>query len=125
MKNLGMLTMTLGVLSTLSSTYFTIVYKQYDEVPIVLFWGLLSGYEFVFAWFWLFSKTLVISYAQKLTIAALLSTTLVWVIMVFANSDSKSILLWALKALNYSGLYFVGLIICYRSRKSSSLSQNQ
>jgi hypothetical protein len=125
MKNLGILTMTLGVLSTLSSTYFTIVYKQYDRVPIVLFWGLLSGFEFFVAWFWLFSKTTVISYSQKLTLAALLTITLVWVTMAFANGDAKSILLWALKTLNYSGLYFVGLIIYYRARKSSRLSQNK
>ena len=118
-----MLTMILGVLSTLSSTCFTMVYKQYDKVPIILFWGLLSGFEFVFAWFWLFSKTRVISYSQKLTLAALSTLTLVWVIIVLSNSDAKLILLWALKTLNYSGLYFVGLIIHYQARKSTSQNQ--
>ena len=107
--------MVLGVLSTLSSTIFTIINRPYNAIPIVLFWGLLSGFEFLFAWIWLLSKPQLIQRPQKITLIILFAMSLGWIALALMNADSKSIFTWALRTINYSGLYFIGMIIYYRA----------
>lgn len=119
MMKLGMLTMILGVLSTLSSTLFTVIYQQYNTMLLLTYWGLLSGFEFFFAWVYLPTKPKASQYTPIVAVAALVALTIVWIILVFNNADANLIFAWALKILNYSSLYFVGLFIYYRENKNS------
>ena len=118
MKRLGIITMILGVLFSSSSIFFTVINRQYNMAPIILFWGLLTGFEIFFAWTYLFSKTQTFQHSQKLTIATLVALTLLWILLVHNNTYAPSIFSWALKTLNYSGLYFIGLAIYYRATQT-------
>lgn len=120
MKKIALFSMVTGVLLTLYSTFFTVIHKQYDIMPVILFWVLLSGFEFLFAWIWLFSQTHVLRHSQKLTLVVLIALMVVWIVIVLMSTATKPIFIWALKTLNNSGFYFLGLIIYYRERKISN-----
>jgi hypothetical protein len=58
--------------------------------------------------------------SQKLTLVILLMLTLVWLLMAFIDVSNRPILIWALRRLNYSSLYFFGLYIYYREKRMSN-----
>lgn len=117
MKNFGLLTMVLGFLSTLSSTFINVVTNNINLTPAILFWGLLSIFEIYSGWVLLSSKAQSIFTFKKLTIVGFCALTFLWLILVSNDPDKNKIIDWALKTLYYSGIYFIGLIIYYREMK--------
>jgi hypothetical protein len=120
MKKLSILAMIVGFLTPLSSVLFKAIYSQQDRILAVFYWLILAGFEFFFSWVYLFSASKKLQLIQKLTLVALIGLTGIWFFFVFNNADEKSIFAWALKTLNYSGLYFVGVFIYYRETSASS-----
>lgn len=119
MKRFAVLTMIVGILATSSSIVFAITDERYNNILLGLYWGLLLGFQLLLAWVFLFSNLEKFKVPQKILLAALIVLVFVWIFLVSTDANAKAIFIWALKILNYSGLYFVGLFIYYRESQIS------